>query len=279
VIHTWIQLRGLAWGQDETPQLGISQLSELTGKSRSTIFGHMALLRQWGALRWRSSEEGTLIVTFPTDSGEFFLDDIDQSYQEESRYLDNPESWNSDLPDPSLNPSFNQMDDQFVNHQEQSLEEINSQDIDSDVFWEREINQLDYSQGGSPTKEEGRGFQNSGRQSNFSDSVQEFGLPPELDGADPAKVYQKVTGIRPNKYQRDQLKAFISDTNIWYSAITHWQLHGWSPKNVYGIIELYNRGGAPACRYCGKENDSNNDSLSTLNELREEYKNQYYDHP
>ena len=73
VIHTWIQLRGLAWGQDETPELSILQLSELTGKSRSTIFGHMALLRQWGALRWRSSDDGTLIVTFPADTGEFFL--------------------------------------------------------------------------------------------------------------------------------------------------------------------------------------------------------------
>ena len=97
VIHTWIQLRALAWGQDETPQLSILQLSNLTGKSRSTIFGHLALLRQWGALRWRSSEKGTLMVTFPADTGEFYLDG--DSLPSDSYIL---ESENLEMPDPSL---------------------------------------------------------------------------------------------------------------------------------------------------------------------------------
>ena len=108
------------------------------------------------------------------------------------------------------------------------------------------------------------------------DTFQEFGLPPELDGADPSKVYQKVTGIRPNQYQRGQLKASIFDTNIWYSAITHWQLHGWNPKNVHGIYELYQRGGAPGCRYCSKERDSQDETLSVIQKMREEYRSRNY---
>jgi hypothetical protein len=64
-LRTWIQLRGLAWGKSETPQLSMSQLQELLSRSRSTIYGHMALLRSWGALRWRPSENGTLIISFP----------------------------------------------------------------------------------------------------------------------------------------------------------------------------------------------------------------------
>jgi hypothetical protein len=106
VIHTWIQLRALAWGQDETPQLSILQLSKLTGKSRSTIFGHLALLRQWGALRWRSSDEGTFIVSFPADTGEFYLDG-DFPIQESGQ---NPESRIPDLPDPSHSSPVNQID-------------------------------------------------------------------------------------------------------------------------------------------------------------------------
>jgi len=43
----------------------MAQLQEILAKSRSTIYGHMALLRSWGALRWRSSENGTLIISFP----------------------------------------------------------------------------------------------------------------------------------------------------------------------------------------------------------------------
>ena len=64
-LRTWIQLRGLAWGKSETPQLSMGQLQELLSRSRSTIYGHMALLRSWDALRWRPSENGTLIISFP----------------------------------------------------------------------------------------------------------------------------------------------------------------------------------------------------------------------
>lgn len=64
---TWLQLRGLAWNNGETPAISVRQISELTGKSMPTIYGHMANLRDRGALRWRPAQTGTIIVTFDAD--------------------------------------------------------------------------------------------------------------------------------------------------------------------------------------------------------------------
>ena len=294
VIHTWIQLRALAWGQDETPQLSIPQLSELTSKSRSTIFGHMALLRQWGALRWRSSENGTLIVAFPVDTVEFYLDG--DFLAPESEIL---ESKNLEKLSPSL-PSL-----------------INNFDLNDVEEREREEKDLDHSRGLSPALSGEIPVQNFGK-SPFAggglqskkpdkpvphslrgprdvlegmDSIQDFGcvpesknldgggLPAELlspqsggDGADPIKIYRALTGIRPNKLQREHLTAQISDTNIWYASVEHWQSHGWNPKNIAGILQLYQRGGPSACRYCPQDDESQEDSLSILERMRAELK-------
>lgn len=61
---TAVQLRALAWGQDETPPLSLEQLTELTGKSQSTLYGHMRLLRLRGVLRWRPAGTTEIIVVF-----------------------------------------------------------------------------------------------------------------------------------------------------------------------------------------------------------------------
>ena len=254
VIHTWIQLRGLAWGRDETPQISMLQLSELTGKSRSTLFGHMALLRSWGALRWRSSEVGTLIVTFPADTGEFFLDGDSLPSPGESEF---PESENLEKLYPSLPSPINQLGINAVEERERE-----NHDLDP------EIKQLDLSRG--------EFVQNPGHKSEISDKNQISGQaedkPPALDGADPIQIYKSLTGIRPNKPQREQLKALIKDTNIWYASVEHWQSHGWNPKNIVGILQLYQRGGPSACRFCSLENEPQDKSLSALHQLRDEIK-------
>jgi len=59
---TLLQLKALAWGQDETPAISIHEIATLTGKSDRTIYGHLASLRDNGALRWRNSAAGTIIV-------------------------------------------------------------------------------------------------------------------------------------------------------------------------------------------------------------------------
>jgi len=65
IRDTWAQLRALAWGLDETPALSLEQIGKITGKRPSTIYQHMAALRNRDALRWRTSERGTVIVSFP----------------------------------------------------------------------------------------------------------------------------------------------------------------------------------------------------------------------
>lgn len=61
---TWLQLRGLAWGQMTTPPLSMDALRELTGHSQSTLYGHLTLLRTRNCLSWQTAEKGTLIVSF-----------------------------------------------------------------------------------------------------------------------------------------------------------------------------------------------------------------------
>jgi hypothetical protein len=64
---TWIQLRGLAWGRQETPSLSIIQLSGILEKKRTTLYEHMRLLQSRGALRWRAGNTSEIIVVFPQD--------------------------------------------------------------------------------------------------------------------------------------------------------------------------------------------------------------------
>lgn len=66
---TFMQLCGIGWGikpsngEVELPPLSVPELSELFSKSPSTIYGHLAYLRDWEALRWRPSEGKTIIIT------------------------------------------------------------------------------------------------------------------------------------------------------------------------------------------------------------------------
>ena len=94
--HTWALLRALAWGRDETPPFSLDQFANLTGKKASTVYGHMAILRNRDALRWRSADLGTLIVSFP-------------ELAEPS--VEGDQAFSRNLEKPSLNaPSENQLD-------------------------------------------------------------------------------------------------------------------------------------------------------------------------
>jgi hypothetical protein len=208
-------------------------------------------------------------VAFPADTGEFYLDSDSSTYHEESEILDSGQSKNLDLPDPSLSSQ----DKDFVYC---DLEECEGGDFNPC----KGDNQLDHSRS--------TGVQVSGPESEFLDDVQDFGrvpepnvlggggLPPELDGVGPTKIYQSLTRIRPNQLQRKHLNALISDTNIWYSSLEHWLSHGWNPKNIHGIIQLYQRGGPSGCRYCLQDDYSQENPLSILERMRTEFKEAPY---
>ena len=79
---TYAQLLGLAYGDTETPHLSFKQLNEITGKGISTLRGHLTFLRNQGVLRWRTAQDGTIIVSFPKGASKgqaFFVDEVDDS--------------------------------------------------------------------------------------------------------------------------------------------------------------------------------------------------------
>lgn len=64
VFQTYVQLRGMAWGQDGVEEIPIKQIMEVTGKSRSTIYGHLAVLRDLGWLLFSSTRHCGLTCRF-----------------------------------------------------------------------------------------------------------------------------------------------------------------------------------------------------------------------
>lgn len=67
-----------------------------------------------------------------------------------------------------------------------------------------------------------------------------------------AKVYRRLARISPNPSQRELLSTGVSDLVLWEMTLKHWMAHGWSPRNLQGMLELYQRGGPSGCRYCEK---------------------------
>jgi hypothetical protein len=67
VKTTAMQLRALGWGKEETPPLSMLQICQELGKGQTTVYGHMRLLRDRGALRWRPAGTTEIIVSFPAE--------------------------------------------------------------------------------------------------------------------------------------------------------------------------------------------------------------------
>lgn len=64
VFRTYVQLRGMAWGKDVLEDVTIKEIVEVTGKARSTIYGHLELLRDRGWLLFNSAHNFWLTVSF-----------------------------------------------------------------------------------------------------------------------------------------------------------------------------------------------------------------------
>jgi hypothetical protein len=126
VVLTWMQLRGLAWGGAQTPELNIKQLANLTGKSSSTLYGHMTLLRNRGALRWHSSVKGTFIITFEVEETSEPQEAVSAAFQD-SKNLEKPYP-------PPLNPINKNQENQEEGGGGGGIQEsgTDSRDLESD---------------------------------------------------------------------------------------------------------------------------------------------------
>lgn len=224
VFHTWVQLRGLAWGLSETPQLSLQQLVAITGKSQSCIYGHLTSLRDWGALRWRPSEGGTIIVSFDAEPT-----------------IASPDSRSLEKHDPSLTA------DQFQKNEDLGREggSGNSRNLESP------------NQGGSAGAGKVRGARRE--------------QVPALEAATPAaRLYQELTGLPTTKLQEELMADQVYDRELWRATLEHWLAHGWSPRNIIGQLDLYQRGGPGSCLHCNKQRTPLDHTLETLEQMRKE---------
>jgi hypothetical protein len=79
-----------------------------------------------------------------------------------------------------------------------------------------------------------------------------------------------LTGLHPNRAQRELLAEQVSDLERWDATLEHWQGHGWNPRNITGQLDLYQRGGPGACLHCKKQRTPLDHTLETLEQMRKE---------
>ncbi len=117
VVHTWIQLRGLAWDGTDTPPLSMQELAALTGRSQATIYGHMSQLRFIAALSWVSTGQGKIIVSFAGKPSDIFKD---YHYNQPSPGSPIPDSKNLESPHPPSSPPIPDLDSGLIPSRESS---------------------------------------------------------------------------------------------------------------------------------------------------------------
>jgi hypothetical protein len=66
----------------------------------------------------------------------------------------------------------------------------------------------------------------------------------------PTSIYKAITNLTPNAQQRNLLAAKVTDLDLWRASLQHWLFHGWNPRNVLGMLNLYAQGGPAACGFC-----------------------------
>ena len=276
VRDTWVLLRALAWGRQETPRLSLRQLTELTGKEQSTLYGHMAHLRDRGALRWRPAGEGTLIVSFP----DFASSEADAS--QNSNILENASAPSVEFSvDPTLNsnvsersysetlekPSLNDSPDTNIDIEKELKREAPFQNPGIACTGEAFSKQ-------SPLQDT-QHLENASPQPDTGAPVRAGLRPTPIESPSPLDLYRTLSGLTPNKAQRLLIQDEVSDPALWRLSLEHWLGHGWNPRNVNGMLDLYGRGGAAGCRHCAKGSKpvaaGGSQTRAAIAQLRKEY--------
>lgn len=88
VFRTFVQLRGLLWGKEEESQdFTIKELMEVTGLSRSALYGHLGILRSSGWLL-SSSTHYSRITIYLHGGAQAAEETVDKTVDNLSRNLD-----------------------------------------------------------------------------------------------------------------------------------------------------------------------------------------------
>lgn len=66
------------------------------------------------------------------------------------------------------------------------------------------------------------------------------------------KKYREIIHLTPNSEQRQAIASAVPDSRVldWENALRHWLKHGWSPRNVIGMLDSFRAGGESMCKLC-----------------------------
>ena len=248
-VLTWIQLRSLAGEASYTPPLPVQVLASRIGKSSATLYCHLGGLRRTGLLDWFSGPSG-LIVVFPASTSPVVQSPSPVSAQTpvEGQPVERPpedeagcedQGGAENLPNPSLSLALHRIR------------------VDSSLQESASLKLLIKNQELIDARE---------RPKNRSS-------PPDSDPPEssPASVYREFARLTLNAVQRRVLAEQVQDLPRWRSTLEHWSAHRWNPRNLPGMLDLYRRGGASACRFCSKPAPTT--ALQAVEILRQRYSN------
>ena len=136
VFRTFVQLRGLLWGKEEESQdFTIKELMEVTGLSRSALYGHLGILRSSGWLL-SSSTHYSRITIYLHGGAQAAKETVDKTVDNLSRNLDS--SIKEDVKDiEHQSQCINLPPDIFVNPREKVVQKSGqvSKNLDKNNGW------------------------------------------------------------------------------------------------------------------------------------------------
>lgn len=268
VVHTWIQLRGLAGSEGRTRPYTISDLCALTGKGQTALYSHLAVLKSSGLIRCRTAARGALVLIFED------FEDVDAPaartpillppptgepvYVDENAQAAPPEDDFDQTPPPDLHLAGPQPDPAASTpapipaSRNSGITEIRNSD-----FPELRKNEIPPSlkppnliknKNLEEEEAEAEKFQDSGIPESRKSKSKKSKTGWSSD--DPVEIFRLLTGRSPNQAQRYELHAAVADPDLWRQSVAHWLKHGWNPTNVLGQLDFYRKGGPPSCRAC-----------------------------
>jgi hypothetical protein len=237
LLNTWLWLRALSQSSPPDRVYSVKELAALTGKSESTIYEHLRALKRHEEFQWEKAGRGRFRFRFKTaekvpeeQTGNIPMTGLDQTTGPVDKRLT------------SNNPQFEQP---FSENLEENFRNFGKMpSLNNDSFNLKE-----------DLKREGKFRKNIIPKNRKAES---FEFSKAMCGESPEAIYRSFTGRRPNRAQREELTKQVQDLGRWRETLSHWLTHGWNPTNIGGMLELYQRGGAEACRFCGNDKAGKN---------------------
>jgi len=61
---------------------------------------------------------------------------------------------------------------------------------------------------------------------------------PNLD-LESVKLYREICHFQANHIQREAIAVTVTNLRLWEVTLVDWQLHGYNPRNVLGMLNVY----------------------------------------